>query len=58
MSFSMLYPAQVIIYDGELDEGMEKAALSVLEKPGVFMKTANSGVVSPDMDPKTHVIIN
>jgi type III restriction enzyme len=26
----------VLIYDGELDEGMEKAALSVLEKPGVF----------------------
>lgn len=41
----------VLIYDGELDEGMENAALSVLEKPGIFSNvviTSTRDIVESD----------
>jgi type III restriction enzyme len=33
----------VLVYDGELDEGIGKAALSILEKPGVFTDVVVTG---------------
>lgn len=41
----------VLVYDGELDAGMDKAALSVLEKPGVFtdvIMTSTRDIVESD----------
>ncbi len=41
----------VLVYDGKLDAGMDKAALSVLEKPGVFtnvVMTSTRNIVESD----------
>lgn len=41
----------ILVYDGELDESMDKAALSVLEKPGVFtdvVMTSTREIVESD----------
>lgn len=48
----------VLVYDAELDEGMDKAALSVLEKPGVFtdvVMTSTRDIVQSDGSQMTAV---